>query len=64
MSLSEKRSKLSCYFRCARPLNIFSDFNHVVSNVPYMIFGLAFLAVVRYKAHILPKGQKPKNDHR
>ena len=43
---------------------MFSDFNHVVSNVPYMIFGLAFLGIVKFKASKLPKDQKPKNDHR
>ncbi len=51
-------------FECAHPLNIFSDFNHVVSNTSYVIFGLAFLIIVRYKAHLLPESQKPKNDHR
>ncbi len=44
-------------------MNVFSDFNHVVSNLPYMIFGLAFLGIVRYKAHILPKEHKPRYDH-
>ncbi len=44
-------------------MHVFSDFNHVVSNIPYMIFGMAFLVIVRIKAHKLPEDQKPKNDH-
>ncbi|ODM87518.1 SID1 transmembrane family member 1 [Orchesella cincta] len=33
-----------CYYnyRCAQPIGLFLDFNHLVSNLPYMIFGLLF----------------------
>jgi len=51
-------------FQCSRPFWIFSDFNHVVSNVSYVLYGVFFLIIVRYKAHLLPPEQKPKNDHK
>ena len=55
-----------CYhnFECAKPLNIFSDFNHVISNVCYVIFGLGFVLLVFLKAKKLPDVQSPKKDHR
>ncbi|TRY74898.1 hypothetical protein TCAL_00546 [Tigriopus californicus] len=55
-----------CYhnFLCSKPWNIFSDFNHVVSNLPYMIYGFMFVGLVRFKSSKLPPGQNPKNDHK
>ena len=54
-----------CYhnFLCAKPWSIFSDFNHVISNLPYMLYGAVFMILVRFKAFKLPKAQNPKNDH-
>ena len=45
-----------CYhnFRCSRPFYIFSDFNHVVSNLSYVMFGLAFMGLVKIKQKKLP----------
>lgn len=50
-------------FECSKPFNVFSDFNHVVSNLSYLIFGLAFIACVAIKSHRLPKNQNTKTDH-
>jgi len=37
-----------CYYnyRCAQPVGPFLDFNHLVFNVPYMMFGLGFIRLV------------------
>ena len=45
-----------CYhnFRCSKPFYIFSDFNHVVSNLSYAVFGLAFMGLVWIKEKKLP----------
>ena len=50
-------------FECSKPFNVFSDFNHSVSNLSYFIFGLAFIACVWIKSLRLPKKQHPKHDH-
>ena len=42
---------------------MFSDFNHVVSNMSYWVFGLAFIALVYLKSIRLPERHHPKNDH-
>ncbi|CAH2209029.1 jg553, partial [Pararge aegeria aegeria] len=38
-----------CYynFLCAHPLGILADFNHVYSNIGYVILGLVFMAQIR-----------------
>ncbi|XP_026739901.1 SID1 transmembrane family member 1-like isoform X2 [Trichoplusia ni] len=40
-----------CYynFLCAHPLGFLSDFNHVYSNVGYVLLGAVFLGQVRYR---------------
>ncbi|CAH1642372.1 unnamed protein product [Spodoptera littoralis] len=40
-----------CYynFLCAHPLGFLSDFNHVYSNVGYVVLGLVFMAQVRHR---------------
>ncbi|KAJ8707612.1 hypothetical protein PYW07_011289 [Mythimna separata] len=40
-----------CYynFLCAHPLGFLSDFNHVYSNVGYIVLGLVFIAQVRHR---------------
>ena len=45
-----------CYhnFKCARPWFIFSDFNHVISNISYVIFGLIFMPLCFLKTKQLP----------
>lgn len=37
-----------CYynFLCSHPFNVFSDFNHVFSNVGYVLLGILFLGLV------------------
>ena len=46
-----------CYhnFRCSKPFYIFSDFNHVISNLSYVLFGLAFMGLVKIKEKKLPE---------
>ena len=56
-----------CYhnFRCSRPYSIFSDFNHVISNLTYAMFGLAFNFMVWQKGNkfqTIEKGKKQGND--
>ena len=55
-------SKDLCYhnFKCQRPFWIFSDFNHVISNMSYWLFGLAFMVIVYYKSKLLPQSHDPK----
>eukprot|EP00095_Tigriopus_kingsejongensis_P000166 maker-scaffold487_size158652-snap-gene-0.34 protein:Tk00166 transcript:maker-scaffold487_size158652-snap-gene-0.34-mRNA-1 annotation:"sid1 transmembrane family member 1" len=55
-----------CYhnYLCSKPWSIFSDFNHVISNLPYMIYGFIFVGLVRFKSAKLPESQNPKNDHK
>ena len=50
-------------FRCSKPWYIFSDFNHVVSNVSYLIFGAVFVVLVYWKKMKLPAAHQPKFDH-
>ncbi|CAB3237559.1 unnamed protein product [Arctia plantaginis] len=40
-----------CYynFLCAHPLGFLSDFNHVYSNIGYVVLGVIFLAQVRHR---------------
>ena len=45
-----------CYhnFKCSRPWFIFSDFNHVFSNISYVIFGAFFMHLCYLKTKQLP----------
>ena len=49
-----------CYhnFRCSRPFYVFSDFNHIISNMSFVIFGVAFMVLVWRKSRKLPKPYK------
>lgn len=49
-----------CYhnFRCSRPYYIFSDFNHIISNLGYALFGLAFNFLVWEKGRKFHRIQK------
>ena len=40
-----------CYYNylCAHPVGLLSDFNHVYSNLGYVMLGLLFMAIVRLK---------------
>ena len=50
-------------FECSNHFFIFSDFNHVISNVSYIIFGIGFTLLVLLKSKRLPEDQHPKSDH-
>lgn len=54
-----------CYhnFKCARPFWIFSDFNHVFSNISYVIYGVSFMIIAYIKTTKLPEENHPRNDH-
>ena len=49
-----------CYynFLCSFPSYKIQDFNHIISNLGYMIFGLAFLIIIWYKQYIYRKRMK------
>ncbi|CAG9134340.1 unnamed protein product [Plutella xylostella] len=53
--LNQSGNQDLCYFNflCAHPLLVLSDFNHVYSNIGYILLGLLFLAVVwmRHRKH-------------
>jgi len=55
-----------CYlnFGCARPWGIFPDFNHTISNLGYIIYGVIFIAIVFYKSRDLPSENQPDVDHK
>ena len=40
-----------CYYNslCSIPVNDVQDFNHILSNIGYMAFGLTFLFIVSYR---------------
>jgi len=54
-----------CYhnFKCQRPWWIFSDFNHVISNISYLLFGFSFILLAKLKIRQLPEDKHPRNDH-
>ena len=43
-----------CYynFLCSIPVNKVLDFNHIISNIGYMAFGITFLIIVWYKKYL------------
>jgi hypothetical protein len=53
-----------CYhnYKCARPWKIFSDFNHIISNLVYIIFGISFMLLAFLKSKRLPETHHPKRD--
>ncbi|XP_023227870.1 SID1 transmembrane family member 1-like isoform X3 [Centruroides sculpturatus] len=53
-----------CYynFLCAHPLGVFSDFNHVFSNIGYIMLGILFLLLV-WRRDILHKKAVDSNCH-
>lgn len=52
-----------CYFNflCTHPLGMVTDFNHVFSNLGYVMLGILFILIVRGKDH---KYQKLSLEHR
>ncbi|KAF7283688.1 hypothetical protein GWI33_023184 [Rhynchophorus ferrugineus] len=49
--LNETGEQDLCYynFLCAHPLGLISDFNHVFSNVGYILFGILFLIITKHR---------------
>jgi len=54
-----------CYlnYGCSRPYGIFTDFNHIVSNIGYIIYGIMFILIVYIKSKMLPEGHQTHEDH-
>ena len=54
-----------CYlnYGCSRQWGIFEDFNHIISNAGYILYGLVFILLVRWKAHLLPADNRTDSDH-
>ena len=51
-------------FRCSKPWLIFTDFNHIISNMSYLIFGICFIYIVYLKSKKLKGvGISNKTDH-
>lgn len=44
-----------CYYnyRCARPLGYIIDFNHIYSNIGYVLFGIAFMLFANFRQRSL-----------
>jgi len=55
-----------CYynFLCSIPIKDVQDFNHILSNVGYVAFGMTFLCIVWYRKHLNHKKVKKEiNGH-
>lgn len=50
-------------YGCSRQWGSFDDINHIVSNCGYIIYGLAFILLVRLKAKFLPEENRTDFDH-
>ena len=50
-------------YGCSRPWWIFDDFNHIISNSGYIIYGLVFIILVRLKSLFLPEENRTETDH-
>lgn len=51
--LDETGNEDLCFYNfwCAHPLGPLSDFNHVFSNIGYILFGVLFIAVCARRNH-------------
>ena len=45
------------------PLGFLPAFNHTISNIGYIIYGLFFIGIVFFKSKILPSDNRPNVDH-
>jgi len=54
-----------CYlnYGCSRPWSVFADFNHIISNSGYIIYGTVFIILVRLKSAFLPAENRTESDH-
>ena len=66
----QQRAKASgnlemCYlnYGCSRPFGIFDDFNHIISNSGYIIYGVTFVLLVKLKSIFLPPDNRTDSDH-
>jgi hypothetical protein len=50
-------------YGCSRPWWIFDDFNHIISNIGYIIYGTVFIVLVRLKSLFLPEENRTETDH-
>eukprot|EP00092_Neocalanus_flemingeri_P003998 GFUD01004304.1.p1 GENE.GFUD01004304.1~~GFUD01004304.1.p1 ORF type:complete len:841 (-),score=194.19 GFUD01004304.1:230-2752(-) len=50
-------------YGCSRPWWVFDDFNHIISNSGYIIYGLVFIILVRLKSKFLPEENRTESDH-
>ncbi|CAG9862490.1 unnamed protein product [Phyllotreta striolata] len=52
--LNETGQQDLCYynFLCAHPLGLLSDFNHVLSNIGYVLLGVLFLIITYLREHM------------
>eukprot|EP00090_Calanus_glacialis_P000732 TRINITY_DN10504_c0_g1_i5.p1 TRINITY_DN10504_c0_g1~~TRINITY_DN10504_c0_g1_i5.p1 ORF type:complete len:834 (-),score=156.09 TRINITY_DN10504_c0_g1_i5:117-2618(-) len=50
-------------YGCSRPWSIFDDFNHIISNSGYIIYGTIFIILVRLKSKFLPEENRTESDH-
>jgi len=50
-------------YGCSRPWWIFDDFNHIISNSGYIMYGLVFIILVRLKSNFLPEENRTESDH-
>ena len=55
-----------CYynFLCSIPVGKVQDFNHILSNVGYIAFGLTFLVIVWYRKHQQDQKMKSESQNR
>ena len=61
----ESGSRDRCYHNhgCAKPYGNIPDFNHTISNLGYIIYGLIFICIVFLKSRIVPSDNQPNVDH-
>jgi len=50
-------------YGCSRPWSVFDDFNHIISNSGYIIYGIVFIILVRLKSKFLPEENRTESDH-
>jgi hypothetical protein len=58
-----KSKKEASFFSCAHPFSVFADFNHIVSNISFVAFGVAFIVLVKVKAYKLSSSHFSNNQN-